>query len=634
MSNSRMSKLSALICLTMIVGMFGFLANAKEAFAAVTRVAVVTEIEGTVKVKKSGGTKSFNAFKNMSLNEGDAITTGKGASIVLELASSKAEQDEITIGENSQINFSKLQDKGGTKAKMNVWAGSLWVKVKSISNADDSFEVETPTAIMGVRGTNFFQSVDPVTGRTGLIVASGVVRAKTVVPGNSENDTNAERTVNVYPAQQITLDQGTSPKDLKAQIEVVDINQIIQNAPPKIIEKIIQNAAQIQQENEEMKNKLRDQMDNQKKDGNANLKIDNQDSLDKVLKNLDNLIGNIAKQAIEAEKINKATVDKLIEEANKQITDPNKKIDLTNVQTIDKTAGVDPALEDLRKASQLAAQQRIAAEQRKLMEAQQRTASLLNKMEEERKRIQEANQKAMTEAANKALEQLRNQLSDIEKARFEAAQKQREEEKKQQQAKITQPATTPSDTGSTPSAPAPKAGLSFDDPTLANGVNNSHLYSPIHLNVSLSNFGSGKQIIGYQLAVEYDDTLVSFDYNLFYDHLNGTKNAFRNLDTNPFKVELASGWEAPADYTIDSVDHFFIQENAGNDVLNYAVLKYTGSAVTVNNNVVVKLPFVLKKLPASSGNISFKLTLTPVDSTGNIVTDASPVTLDLKATVS
>ncbi len=631
MSKSRMSKLSALICLTMIVGMFGFLANAKEAFAAVTRVAVVTEIEGTVKVKKSGGTKTFNAFKNMSLNEGDAITTGKGASIVLELASSKAEQDEITIGENSQINFSKLQDKGGTKAKMNVWAGSLWVKVKSISNADDSFEVETPTAIMGVRGTNFFQNVDPVTGRTSMIVASGIVRASTTVPGKPDQGSNGDRNVNIYPAQQIILDQGTSPTELKTQIEVVDIDQIIQNASPKIIEKIIQNSAQIQQENEEMKRKLQEQLDTQKKDNNANLQINNQETLDKIAGNLDNLVGNIVKQAVDAKKLDKAAADKLIEEANKNIKDSNKKIDLNNVKTIDKTAGVDPALEAQRKAAQLAAQQRAAEEQRKLIENQQRLAELLKKIEEDRKRVEEANKKAAEEAAKKAAEQLVKQLDAAAKAAFEAAQKQRTEEK-QQQNPTPQPGTSTG--GTDTSATTPKVGLSFSDPALANGVNSSHIDSPIHLNVSLSNFGSGKQIYGYQLAVEFDDTLVNFDYNLFGDHANGTRNAFRNLDTNPFKVELASGWQAPANYAIDSVDHFFVQENAGKDVLNYAVLKYTGSAVTVSNDVVVKLPFILKQLPASSGNISFKLTLTPVDSSGNIITGTSPVTLDLKATVS
>jgi hypothetical protein len=634
MSNSRMSKLSAIICMTMIVSMFGFLANAKEAFAAVTRVAVVTDIEGTVKVKKSGGTKTFNAFKKMSLNEGDSITTGKGASIVLELASSKAEQDEITIGENSQINFSKLQDKGGTKAKMNVWAGSLWVKVKSISNAEDSFEVETPTAIMGVRGTNFFQTVDPVTGRTSMVVASGVVRASTTTPNKPDQGSNGDRTVNVYPAQQIILDQGTSPTELKTHIEVVDIDQIIQNASPKIIEQIIKNAAQIQQENEEMKRKLQDQLANQTMDGNANLKIDNQDTLNKITNNLDNLIGNIVKQAVDSKKIEKAAADKLIEDANKNITDPNKKIDLNNVKAIDKNAGVDPALEAKRKQLEQEAQKRAAEEQRKLIENQQRLAALLKKIEEDRKRIDEANKKAAEEAAKKAAEQLVKQMDAAAKAAFEAAKKQREEEKKQQQNPTTQPGTSTGGTGTDTSTTTPRVGLSFNDPALANGVNSSHIDKPIHLNVNLGGFGTGKQIYGYQIAVEFDDALVSFDEVAFGDHADGAKNAFRNLDTNPFKVELASGWAAPANYAIDSVDHFYVQQNTGKDVLNYAVLKYTGSAVTVSNNVVVKLPFILKQLPASSGNISFKLTLTPVDSAGNIITGASPVTLDLKATVS
>jgi len=633
MNNTRMSKLSAFICLTMIVGMFGFLANAKEAFAAVTRVAVVTEIEGTVKVKKSGGTKSFNAFKNMSLNEGDAITTGKGASIVLELASSKAEQDEITIGENSQVNFSKLEDQGGTKAKMNVWAGSLWVKVKSISNADDTFEVETPTAIMGVRGTNFFQRVDPITGQTSLIVASGVVRASTTVSSGQEQEvqrsTQDPNFVNVYPAQQITLDSRSEVGDLKTKIDIVNIEDLVGQASPKIIEKIIKNAAEIQAENEKTKQELSERLNsgNTNPVSNANLLIRDMNDLNRVNANIDNIVGNIAKQAADSKKLESANLNKIIDEANQKITDPNKKIDLNKVQPIDKTAGLDPEVQAAKQAA-LEAQQRYAEEQRKLIENQQRLAALLNKILEDKKRIEEANRKALEEAAKKAAEQLKAQLDAAARARFEADQKQREQEKKPSPA-TQQPGTG----GGTGTVTTPKVGLGFTDPTLASGVTSSHINKPIDLNVSLGGFGSGKQIYGYQIAVEFDETLVEFNEAAFGKHDNGVLNEYRNLASNPFKVELASGWQAPAGHAIDAVDHYFVQANPGKDVLNYAVLKYAGSAVTVSDNVVVKLPFILRHLPASSGNISFKLTLTPVDSAGNIIEGTAPVTLDLRATV-
>lgn len=151
--------LLSVLALMLLAGPLAVLTGSRDAAAAaLKRVAVLKELKGDVKVKKSGGTKAFKAFKKMSLNEGDTLTTGAGASVVLELSSKDADEDTVTIGESSQVDFTKLSDAKGTKSKMNIWAGSMWVKVKSISNAGDTFEIETPTSIMGVRGTQFFLS--------------------------------------------------------------------------------------------------------------------------------------------------------------------------------------------------------------------------------------------------------------------------------------------------------------------------------------------------------------------------------------------------------------------------------------------------------------------------------------------
>ncbi|WP_212963381.1 FecR domain-containing protein, partial [Cohnella xylanilytica] len=68
-------------------------------------------------------------------------------------------------------------NKKGSVTKVSMLKGTVWSDVKSIRNKDDEFQLETPTAVMGVRGTHFLSAVDPNTSATNLTVFAGVVRA-------------------------------------------------------------------------------------------------------------------------------------------------------------------------------------------------------------------------------------------------------------------------------------------------------------------------------------------------------------------------------------------------------------------------------------------------------------------------
>src|SRR5690554_8134462 len=100
-SNHRRT-LSLVLCLTLLFSMFSVLiANPAEANS--TRAAVVQEVTGTVHVKKAGGSKSFRAYRNMSLNQGDHITTGADSSVVLKVLD---REDGIPIDQNSELYIS------------------------------------------------------------------------------------------------------------------------------------------------------------------------------------------------------------------------------------------------------------------------------------------------------------------------------------------------------------------------------------------------------------------------------------------------------------------------------------------------------------------------------------------------
>ncbi|GAC43936.1 FecR domain-containing protein [Paenibacillus popilliae] len=141
------------------------------------RVALVKAWKGTATVKKSGGSKPLRIFKNMSINQGDRIVTGSKSHVELQLVGGDKE-DELTIGEEANVAFTELDGEKGAKTKIGVWAGSVFAKVKSIIGADDRFELETPTTVMAVRGTQFAVRVDPDAGWTDLHVTAGVVRTQ------------------------------------------------------------------------------------------------------------------------------------------------------------------------------------------------------------------------------------------------------------------------------------------------------------------------------------------------------------------------------------------------------------------------------------------------------------------------
>jgi hypothetical protein len=400
-------------------------ALAPAAQAKSTRAAVAQEVTGNVTVKKSGGSKSYSVYKDMTLNQGDLISTGSGASLVVQIVDTG---DELTVGEDSEIYISELaESSGGKSSKLKSWAGSMWNKVKSLVSSDDEFEVETPTAVMGVRGTQFYVYTNPFTGRTTMIVAAGIVRASTVTSAENEATKQAvqeQKSVLVYPSQQIDLSKRDEVKDLRTKVDVIDVDQLVKQAPPKVLETIIKNKADIDKENAEFLEKQKQVLQQgAEKPKDSILTIKDQNELDRVAKNLDHIVGNVAKQAIEEKKLEQKQVEKLADEVNKTIVDPNKKLDITKVQALDKTAGIDPEVEKLKAEQRQANEaERLRQEQEALrlqQELQARLDAILKQAEAEKQRLDELNKKAVQELQKQAEQQFVSQLTPTEKTQYE-----------------------------------------------------------------------------------------------------------------------------------------------------------------------------------------------------------------------
>lgn len=405
---------------------------AGAAYAKESRAAIVLNVEGTVMVTKAGGSNAYRAFKDMSLSQGDHLRTESGSSIVLQVVD---RQDELTIGESTEMYISSLvqDDEGNNKSKFKMWAGSLWFKVKKLVNADDEFEVETPTAVMGVRGSNGY-----ITTRYGEIfalMASGILETTMT----SESGQTAGAPANIYPGQQILLNPEQRNSDITQFVTPVSIRDFVSSAEPKLVEQLVATIQQIREENAQF---IQDIGSGAKPvDSKTGLKLDSPDVLARFGENLTNLVANIAKQAIDTKKLPASQVQSLIDKANANTA--GEKIDLNNVKPFDTSIGLDPAVqrakeEQIRKLQE-DRERREQEALRRQAEKRNQNEEILKRLEAERKKLDEANRAAKEELERRATEQYLAQLNAAERARFEADQARAAQELARQQQNSQQP---------------------------------------------------------------------------------------------------------------------------------------------------------------------------------------------------
>jgi len=389
----RNSLIRLMVLLLVVVPFLGVWAN--ESSAASTRVAVIKELKGTVKVKKAGGSKEFTAFAKMSLNEGDVLSVGSDGSAVLQFANGTSEDDKMTVGDNTKLSFSKLSNKKGTTTKVSMWSGSAWVDVKSIASKDDQFTLETPTAVMGVRGTHFMTTVNPVTGSTQLSVAGGIVSMTPPVP----KGTAVPPPQLIYPSQSIlTLPGGTGGP--KIDPAPVDPSTLVDQAGPALIEAMLKASIEIQQENARLMSQYTKELGILQSD------------LDRVQNNINNLVSVLVNEALQSKIIQQSVIDKIQEELLKTA---GEKIDLSMKELL-------LTIEERRKQEAQREAERIAkeaAERLKQEEEKKQEKELLEKLKKKQQEQKKAIEEEIKKKQDKAFSDYESKLSDADKKRLQ-----------------------------------------------------------------------------------------------------------------------------------------------------------------------------------------------------------------------
>jgi hypothetical protein len=313
--------------------------------------------------------------------ESDGISTGADSSVVLVFENAST----VRIGPNSLLVISEFavdpleedllvdhatSEPNVSNTTLSVVYGEMVGDVRKL-NSSSSYSIKTPVGAAGIRGTQFFVSVDPVSGQLRVVVASGRVEVTTdrpTTPGAA-----------IYPTQTFMLSSGEEVQGNMFWAE----NFKLTAANEALMAAILESVRNI---TEARTNEVFP---------------------------VDSALNELLKQAYdESREQERESLEKAIKDALEK-------------QAAEDTTREELSAEEKAKQAQL---ERLEAERKAKQEAEKLKQAELNKKNEElQKKLQEqlekqkaANQKAAEEAKQKAEEDAKKRADDAAKAAFEA----------------------------------------------------------------------------------------------------------------------------------------------------------------------------------------------------------------------
>lgn len=113
------------------------------------RTIKVYQLTGSAVVTRQGN--MMDAVENMMLISDDSVRTGNGSNMYL-----KMDEDKYLLAEQNTIfSLEALGDSQNSKTRINLEYGKISNDIRNPLSSDSVYEVETPNAVMAVRGTFF-----------------------------------------------------------------------------------------------------------------------------------------------------------------------------------------------------------------------------------------------------------------------------------------------------------------------------------------------------------------------------------------------------------------------------------------------------------------------------------------------
>ncbi|HOP08415.1 MAG TPA: FecR family protein [candidate division Zixibacteria bacterium] len=132
----------------------------------------VLKITGPVQYRISDGDWS-PLSTDTKLGEGHSVRTGPdGEAVLTWFAGNVIKLSPLTM---MKVDTLKKDEAGSNKSGIDIAEGRIYAKAAKLANDDSLFEVRTPTAIAGVRGTAFTVDHDATNRKSAFVVVEGRV---------------------------------------------------------------------------------------------------------------------------------------------------------------------------------------------------------------------------------------------------------------------------------------------------------------------------------------------------------------------------------------------------------------------------------------------------------------------------
>lgn len=232
---------STMSFMVMVVMVFAFtvvvFGSAGSAEAALSTAGKITEVEGKVAVFRKGKAKGVRAQVGTLIFPGDKIKTFADSNAQLTLR----DNSKIIIAPKSTMKMGKFMLSRKTE-KRSAFLSILGGKIRIVAQKmykltasgkrklwkSSNFKIKTPTAVVGVKGTDFVITVTMKDGTTytGVIVLEGLVQAQAV-----DHLGNLSPAVLISMMQSVEVsEKGVGPKKTLTKAEVTSLLSKIETA--------------------------------------------------------------------------------------------------------------------------------------------------------------------------------------------------------------------------------------------------------------------------------------------------------------------------------------------------------------------------------------------------------------------
>ena len=167
-------------------------------------IATVIMVKGTAQWRESAEAEWQPAVPGQYLYQGEEVKTYALSRAMIAFAATQA---VVRINENSELLVQSTEGRAQrNKDRVNMLVGEVYTKVRK----DREFEVETPSSVASVRGTEF--NVSHLQGWTQLIVVEGIVELLSKLQQVMQEATERTRTVvdeegNITPPETMSSDE-------------------------------------------------------------------------------------------------------------------------------------------------------------------------------------------------------------------------------------------------------------------------------------------------------------------------------------------------------------------------------------------------------------------------------------------